>query len=88
MLTTDVGEGLQKEPILRPKDVDVEEEVDDETHEDAGVGPGDQSAPGSSLAVDLQGAPRRKQRFLLQKALKIRNVEVEGRPQRRVSHYM
>lgn len=58
------------EAILRPKDVDVEEEFDDESHEDVAVGPEDQSAPDSSVAAVLQGAPWRQQRSFTQKAVK------------------
>jgi len=74
----------QKEPLLRPKEIDVEDEIDDESlEEDVGEIVSD-SPPRelSSLELELQNAPRRKQRFILQNALKIRNIETEGRPRK------
>lgn len=38
----------------------------------------------SGLELELMNAPRRRQRFILQKALKIRNIETEGRPRKQV----
>ena len=81
--------GPQKEPLLRPKEVDVEDELDDESLEgdDAGEVISDsQPRQLSRLELELQNAPRRKQRFILQKALKIRNIETEGRPRKQVRY--
>ncbi|KAG0598555.1 hypothetical protein M758_12G084000 [Ceratodon purpureus] len=77
--------GPKKEPLLRPKEVDIEEELDDESIEDddaSEIVAESQPRKLSSLELELQNAPRRKQRFILQKALKIRNTETEGRPRK------
>lgn len=78
--------GPQKEPLLRPKEIDVEDDVDEEPlEEDVGEIVADvKPRELSSLELELQNAPRRKQRFILQKALKIRNTETEGRPRKQV----
>jgi hypothetical protein len=67
----------------------VEDEVDEEPpEEDGGEGVSDsQPRELSSLELELQNAPRRRQRFILQKALKIRNIETEGRPRKQVRYY-
>ncbi|KAG0584379.1 hypothetical protein M758_3G205900 [Ceratodon purpureus] len=85
--TSDSGSytpGPQKEPLLRPKEIDVEDDVDEEPlEEDVGEIVADvKPRELSSLELELQNAPRRKQRFILQKALKIRNTETEGRPRK------
>lgn len=78
--------GAQKEPLLRPKEMDVE---DDEPLEEDSAGTDAEivaeSPPErelSGLELELMNAPRRRQRFILQKALKIRNIETEGRPRK------
>jgi hypothetical protein len=76
--------GLQNEPLLRPKEVEVEDDIDGEPLEEASDGSEMISVEPSELELQLQNSPRRKQRFILQKALKIRNLESEGRPQKRV----
>jgi len=75
--------GLQNEPLLRPKEVEVEDDIDGEPLEEASDGSEMISVEPSELELQLQNSPRRKQRFILQKALKIRNLESEGRPQKR-----
>lgn len=67
----------------------MEDEIDDEPLEDDAGKLVSDSPPRelSSLELELQNAPRRKQRFILQKALKIRNTESEGRPRKQVRFY-
>ena len=69
--------------------MDVEGDIDDELlEEDAGeIVSNSPPRELSSLELELQNAPRRKQRFILQKALKIRNMETEGRPRKQVRLY-
>ncbi|CAK9875900.1 unnamed protein product [Sphagnum jensenii] len=81
--------GLQKQPILRAREEgDLEEEDDDLTVGETSdiTASAEESSQMSSLDSQLKGSPRRRQRFLLQKALKIRNIEQEGRPQKRGFH--
>ena len=91
-VTDNYPPGAQKEPLLRPKEVDVEDEMDDEAlEEDAGAEIVAESPEPerelSGLELELQNAPRRRQRFILQKALKIRNLETEGRPRKQVGFH-
>jgi len=85
-VTDNYTPAAQKEPLLRPKEVDVEDEIDDEPLLQDGGEIVSESPPRelSSLELELQNAPRRKQRFILQNALKIRNIESEGRPRKQV----
>lgn len=86
-MTDNFNPGPQKEPLLRPKEIDVEDEMDDDPAEEDAPGEIVSESPPrelSSLELELQNAPRRKQRFILQNALKIRNLETEGRPRKPV----
>lgn len=80
--------GAQKEPLLRPKEMDVEEDEpleEDSAGTDAEIvaeSPPERELSG--LELELMNAPRRRQRFILQNALKIRNIETEGRPRKQV----
>lgn len=70
--------------------MNVEDELDDEPLEEDDAGEIVSDSPPrelSSLELELRDAPRRKQRFILQKALKIRNTESEGRPRKQVRYY-
>ena len=62
----------------------MEDDIEGEPLEEASDGSEMISVEPSELELQLQNSPRRKQRFILQKALKIRNLESEGRPQKRV----
>lgn len=76
--------GPKKEPLLRPKEIDANDDLDDDLlpEDDVEIAPDSQPHQPTNLELELQNAPRRKQRFILQKALKIRNMETEGRPRK------
>lgn len=71
---------------MRPKEIDANDDLDDDLlpEDDVEIAPDSQPHQPTNLELELQNAPRRKQRFILQKALKIRNMETEGRPRKPV----